>query len=162
MSNTASRACLSCKGSGLHHHEAFTSGTESFPAKDYRCNACGGTGVFAAIAVPAILEAIRGRKGLCSRRPEGARAYYVWRMARFHGGIDVTMPVVATMLSCGDPFRAEMDIMADAVAKRVYGTNLAGAHRWGMALEGLPETAYSSGPVLAGEKPDLELAELAL
>ena len=65
-----------------------------------------------------------------------------------------------------DPFLKELDAIADAVAKRVYGTDLAGASRWGSLLgnhtapAGLPATAYPGGPVLTTEKPEEEWLEL--
>jgi len=117
-----------------------------------------------------IVEEIKGRKGLCSKRPEGSRAYYVWRMARFHGGADVTMPVVASVLRGNDPFVKELDALAELVAKKVFGTDMAAALRWGSALgflnqaipAGLPGSAYPNGPVvLDGNKPVAESLEIA-
>lgn len=135
------------------------------------CYSCKGAGHFAPLDVESIVSAIKGRKGLRSARPAyalGARPYYVWRLARFHGGADVTMPVCAGMDISGDPFRAELDALADAVAKRVFGTDLAAAYRWRGAMggsdsvpAGLPASAYAGGPVLtSGEKPESELLEL--
>ena len=90
-------------------------------------------------------------------------------MARFHGGADVTMPVCASMDVAGDPFVDVLDIIADRVAQRVYGTDKAAAYRWGSALfgsdmkvpDGMPASAYSCGPVvLDGDKPEEEMMEL--
>ena len=135
------------------------------------CRGCGRTGTFSAPDFDAILNEVRGRKGLRTKRPDSARAYYVWRMARFHGGADVTIPMFAMSEISGDPFVAELDSFADLVAKAAFGTNLAAAHRWGGLLglrsaaerpmKGLPATAYELGPVLNGvEKPECELLEL--
>ena len=163
------RNCKSCKGSG----NTFQDGTV---VAERACVSCDGRGTFPEIDAPAIIEAIKGRKGLRSKAPDcyGAnhtvsniRAYYVWRMARFHGGVDVTMPVVAGIMVNGDPYTKELDALADAVAKRVFGTDLAAAYRWGNLLvgeiavpDGMPATAYSCGPVLTAEKPEEEMAEL--
>lgn len=150
------RICPHCEGKG------YTIWTWSDrPDENHKCYDCDGTGFFHPIDVPAIMAAIKGRKGLRSSRPsrdKGHRAYYVWRMARFHGGVDVTMPFMAS-LDCGnDPFRAELDAIADHVAKAVFGTDLAAAYRWGSALgmidkpapAGLPLTAYPNGPEKMG------------
>jgi len=137
------------------------------PARTYKCPYCDGAGTFPPVDIAAIATAIKGRKGLCSKRPADSRAYYVWRMARFHGGADVTLPMTATFDVAGDPFRTELDIIADAVAKRVFGTDLAGVHRWGRAMgtldrdmPGLPDSAYSGGRVADCDKPEEEQAEL--
>jgi hypothetical protein len=107
-----------------------------------------------------IAALIQGRRGDLRRsppRPTGDtaldnRAYYVWRMARFSGGADVTMPVLASIRVGGDPERDNLDVMADRAAERYFGTCLAGAHRWSSALrgtaapDGLPPSAYPGGP----------------
>ena len=160
--------CTACKGSTKIAYESFTGvdGTR-YPGRSFACNACRGSGVFSAPDQPKIIHEISGRKGLCSKRPSDARAYYVWRMARVHGGADVTMPVCAMSQIHGDPFRDQLDLLADAVAKHVYGTDLAAANRWGMALghiskplSGLPPTAYECGPVTDEFKPIEEVLEL--
>lgn len=152
------RSCTRCSATGK---------LSLFEGHSTTCYYCKGSGVFAAPDIPALLAAIRGRKGLVSRRPADSRAYYVWRMARFHGGVDVTLPICASGAVRGDPFLKELDALADAVAKRVYGTDLAAAYRWSGLLtsevvrpDGLPPTAYPSGPVVTGPKPACELAEL--
>lgn len=60
---------------------------------------------------------------------QAARAYYVWRMARFNGGIDMTMPMSADLVVRGDPFRAKLDALADAVAKRAFGLDMSAARK---------------------------------
>ena len=162
------RPCKSCNGKGSVFHKGFTSlEGKVYPDTTRRCFACEGTGQFAKPDFRAILSAIKGRKGLCSKRPKDRRAYYVWRMTRFHGGADVTMPVGASMEVHGDPYVAELDRLVDLVAKRVFGTDLAAAHRWGRALgivdrdmPGLPGSAYAGGPVADGDKPLEEILEL--
>jgi hypothetical protein len=141
------------------------------------CVSCNGDIAFTEPDYRAILSAIKGRKGLRSKAPdyyganytrENKRSYYVWRMARFHGGEDVTMPITATTIVNGDPWIPELDKLADLVAKRVFGSNRAAAYRWAGALgysvqvpDGMPASAYPGGPVvLDGNKPLEELAEL--
>lgn len=160
------RPCRSCDGNGRRAVYGREGETRA-------CYTCEGAGRLAALDELAIRAAIRGRKGLRTAPPEkrgvaGARAYYVWRLARFHGGVDVTMPVMASTLIHGDPFVRELEALAETIAREWLGTDLAGAVRWGSALgyiqrapAGLPATAYPSGPVLDGvHKPDEELLEL--
>jgi hypothetical protein len=67
-----------------------------------------------------------------------ARAYYVWRLARFHGGKDCTMPVMADMVVRGDPCKGELDKLADVIARESFGTDLGAALRWGRAFGIIP------------------------
>ena len=81
---------------------------------------------------------LKGRKGplksaLGSFPPKGSspeyamfhrRAYYVWRMARFHGGADMTMPVMAGMNASGEPCKETLDKLADTMAREAFGTDL--------------------------------------
>jgi len=60
-----------------------------------------------------------------------------------------------------------LDLLADAVAKQVYGTDMAAAHRWGRSLgyvqedvPGLPDSAYPGGRVADEDKPAEETEEL--
>jgi hypothetical protein len=163
------RACKSCKGSGKAYQWEYEKARGEAPKP---CYSCQGRGWFGPPDAAAIIAAIKGRKGLRSSRPkDDSRAYFCWRLARFHGGADVTMPMGAEMEVRGDPYVKELDAIADAVAQRVYGTNLAAAHRWGRLLgylpsdkemPGLPATAYESGPVLGfgATKPEEERNEL--
>lgn len=168
------QACTKCKGTGEMHRDALPAGTyggtyyPAVPARTDPCCYCHGAGWFAPLDVPAICEEIKGRKGLRSARPKSSRAYYVWRLARFHGGADVTMPVCAMLDINGDPFEKQLELLADAVAKKVFGTDLAAACRWGNALghnitvpDNMPPSAYSCGPVADADKPESEQMELA-
>jgi len=111
-----SQNCTACKGTGSYAYESFigVDGTR-YPARSFSCNACHSTGIFSAPDTANIINQISGRKGLCSKRPASSRAYYVWRMARFHGGADVTMPICAMSRVHGDPFKDQLDLLADAV-----------------------------------------------
>jgi hypothetical protein len=100
-----------------------------------QCYSCHGRGTFPPPDVSAIRAAVRGRKGLrTSSRGLDPRAYYVWRMARFHGGADMSMPVMAATLIHGDPYVEELDVLADALAREHYGSDMRAALRWGRAL----------------------------
>src|SRR5690606_28352590 len=126
-------------------------------------SACSGRGEFPGLDVPAIVRAITSSRGpskgrLLTSRPRNdpadrvgsSRAYFVWRLARFHGGRDVTLPVVAYTDIAGDPFGRELETLAEGVAKLAFGTDMAAAYRWGALLgfgpqdppPGLPPTAY--------------------
>lgn len=155
---TDSRNCGRCKGAGFNvtpaqeefsYTDSTTGRTTHYaatPEKTQKCTYCDGRGDFPSIDIDMLLTAIKGRKGLRSAAPkprDGSRgygdlhdhrAYYVWRLARFHGGEDVTMPMTVTMLIHHDPFQKELDAIADRVAKAAFGTDLAAAHRWGRAL----------------------------
>lgn len=177
--------CRRCKGSGRYTSRGFTAqdGTV-YPETTRPCSSCDGRGDFPAVSVESILtlistgkkDARRFRKSWPSKanvwRTRDAltcRAYYVWRLARFHGGADVTMPMTAMTVVEGDPHRAVLDAMADVVARKVFGTDRAASARWGSVLgfskgpapEGLPASAYEGGPVVTeGQKPWFEALEL--
>jgi hypothetical protein len=139
------------------------------------CPFCGGRGHFSRPEVSALLTLIKGRKPgtLRSKRPDDDRAYYVWRMARFHGGADVTMPMTAAFGVTGDPYVPYLDVVAEKVAQRVYGSDMAGSIRWAYAMGHevsdsyingsaiVPPSALPGGPVvLDGNKPYCEQLEL--
>jgi len=178
---TSDRPCTRCHGEGRTHSTwAVENGYEGPEGK--KCHCCEGKGSFPGLDVAKIVDALFTTKGKSrSFRKSfpsklnhfsstfGGRCYYVWRLARFHGGADVTMPMTADMVTGGDPFKKELDALADLVAKKVYGTDLAAAYRWGGLLgfaprnapKGLPGSAYEGGPVVMdGEKPWWEAAEL--
>ncbi len=168
---TETRPCTSCKGEGTRPHWQ-----EGKPPQE--CSACKGKCFFEAPDVDAILKEIMTRQGKFRqswpsnknvwKNRSMARAYYVWRLARFHGGKDVTMPMTADLMTRGDSWKKELDAMSDVVAKKAFGTDMAAAYRWGAALgfaksppRGcLPATAYEGGPVADHTKPKFEAAEL--
>lgn len=126
--------------------------------RELTCLGCGGSLQFYPPDLEKILADIKGRKGLRSARPKDARSYYVWRLARFHGGADVTMPVMADLELGLDPFKKELDEITDMVAKVAYGTDMASACRWGGFLTNVdtvtyaeetnqPASAFPCGPV---------------
>lgn len=165
--NSATLPCTQCKGTMLTRPIVIDE-TKTIPAR--QCPHCNGIGQFNTVDVPALLKLVKGRKPgtLRSKRPDDSRAYYVWRMARFHGGADVTMPMTASLMVSGDPYVPMLDVVADKVAEAVYGTCRAGSSRWAAAMgyelapePGLPATAYPCGPVVTdSNKPYNEQLEL--
>lgn len=178
-------ACTRCKGSGKRVSPGFTAGDGTvYEEKTHDCYACKGRGSFPAVNVETIKALIAtkrkskdGKQKFRASWPGNVwreadvdvrRAYYVWRLTRFHGGADVTMPMTAMSVVEGDPHVKLLDVLSDYVAKQVFGTDRAASHRWGRALgfvaadqPGLPESAYEGGPVVtSGEKPAFEQAEL--
>ncbi len=82
------------------------------------------------------------------------------------------MPVMASMDIRNYPFVKELDLIVDFVAKAAFGTTLAAAMRWGPLMGGITSeqareygklkgieimTAFESGPVVLGGKPEREL-----
>lgn len=164
------RDCTRCEGKGTTFHQGFTYGEKTYPDETKVCSRCKGAKTFTAPDYKVIFEMVTTGRGMADGKRKvrasadkkwnhyndmnGARAYYVWRLARFHGGKDVTMPMMAGIAIGGDPFVAELDKLSELIAKRVFGTDMAGASRWGVLLgsvqpnqvpAGLPETAYEGG-----------------
>lgn len=139
--------CISCKGEGKVFRKGFEFEGKVYPDKWDPCISCKGKGTFLAPNEEKILERITATKGKNKGKlrasmtsnfndKEEARAYYVWRLARFHGGKDMTMPMMADLGVRGDPYRGELDKLADKVAKDQFGTNLAAARAWHRAFYG--------------------------
>lgn len=108
---------------------------------DNECPFCLGQRFFEPVDAPKILGDIyttRGRgKGNFRVTPPkmngsvlSHRTYYVWRMARFHGGIDMAMPVKAEIMIEGDPFVKELKTLSEKLAKVEFGTSTAAIERW--------------------------------
>ena len=180
MENTRKCNERSCNN-GISISAGFEYAGKFYPETQRQCSTCLGRGTMSEPDYQAIFEAVtttRGAKG--SRRfrqspptawtksslgIENRRAYYVWRLARFHGGADVTMPIGAMTFAGKDAWLPELDRYASELAKKVFGTDLAAAHRWHNALggnlniSGLPASAYSGGPVHDDHKPSFEAEE---
>jgi hypothetical protein len=166
--------CTKCDGKGeaFSDFANYNQVTREFSPGMKACIYCQGRGTFPELNVEAVVSACfttrggkRFRKSMTSpvgrASPEAVRAYYVWRLARFHGGADVTMPITAMMLIDGDPMVKMLDAISDRVALAAFGTSNAAATRWGRALgydvpetPGLPASAYSGGPVHDGHDPN--------
>ncbi len=103
------------------------------------CRTCKGTGTVT-VDSDAISEAIKGRKGLRTSKPTADvfGAVYVWRMARFHGGADTTMPITCYFsIGVGGiipqyvrPMLDTLDRLADIEARKYFGTDLGAAKAW--------------------------------
>ena len=177
------RPCKKCKGTGTHdHHWHWNAATMTGHHGPGPCDECKATGRIAKPDFDAIFETVtKGKKGVEKRtfrsskpkfvnefkNPAEGRAYYVWRMVRFHGGADVTMPVVASMCVSYDPFEPELNKFSEHIAKAAFGTDMAAAYRWANALghsipvpANQPATAFACGPVTDGNKPLAEQPEL--
>jgi hypothetical protein len=138
--------CKVCKGEKVIHSKGFTTeGGKVYPDTTRDCISCKGTGTFPEVNQEKILTRIVAGQGKNKGKirasmtssfsdMEEARAYYVWRLARFHGGKDTTMPMMADLAVRGDPYKGELDKLADQVAKDSFGTDLAAAARWGRAF----------------------------
>jgi len=123
------RACLRCKG-----QKTIVNWDKAIRP----CTYCNGKGGFKEPNKDRILNNCGSNRGVIrSSRPKvdkGFRAYYVWRIARFHGGKDTRMPMCAEMDVQYDPFRPELEEMAQELAAKAFGTSYAGAMIWGRAL----------------------------
>lgn len=142
--SASERHCSRCKGARKVFWEGFTatSGTV-YPDKWVDCTWCDGIGKYSEPNVEEIEALVLATKGknkgklrASMKSSDNARAYYVWRMARFHGGVDVTLPVMADLGVRGDPYRKELDQIAEDVAKKYLGSNMRGAMRWHQAMFG--------------------------
>ncbi len=115
------------------------------------CCCCAGRGDFPGLTQDDLLELAnqclvsKGRtKGrLKTSRPKyeptvaAKRAYYVWRLARFHGGKDMTMPMGADLDIRGDGARDILDELSRIVARVGTGRSQSvGEARWTHALTG--------------------------
>lgn len=163
-------ACTKCKGAGhalsMGYRYTMDDGTlRVVPTKWKVCSYCDGTAWFHAPDLETLVKAVTGRKPrtLKSKRPDDARCYYVWRLARFHGGKDVCLPMSAEMEIAGDPYRDVLDELARLIAKAYFGSGNVGAARWQQAMYGshsfddLP--SHLDGPVYDSDKPLEEMLE---
>lgn len=69
------------------------------------------------------------------------RAQYVWRMARWHSGADgrganLGGAIMAEIDLGSDPYKPELDALADKIACECHGSDLYAARRWKQAMYG--------------------------
>lgn len=149
--------CTNCHGAGETEHWR-KDGTMRV------CSCCDGRGTFESPDLKQLCEAIRGRKPrtVRSKRPEDPRAFFLWRMTRFHSGADVTLPVVATMDVDGDPFKPVLEIAAQMIAEHCTGKQSIGSARWRHAIHGeMPaDPAVLDMPIFDSDKPMIERMEV--
>jgi hypothetical protein len=123
------RTCPRCDGRG-RYESALRDGSMR------PCYTCDQVGSLPALDRDAIRSRIIRRDGELRRSAPhcrdltGRRAYYVWRLARFHGGADTCMPIKAETLNHGDPFLHALEEMADAHAREFFGSDMGAARRW--------------------------------
>ena len=149
--------CTRCNGAGEVEHWRHD-GTM------VPCDCCDGRGTFEAPDLEQLCAAIKGRKPrtVRSKRPDEPRAWFLWRMVRFHTGKDVTLPMTATMAIEGDPFKSTLDAAALIIAHHFTGKDSIGSARWRHAMHGESpaDPAVLSLPVFDGDKPFEESLEL--
>jgi len=127
------------------------------------CTCCDGRGTFDRPDLVQLCTAIKGRKPgtVRSKRPDDVRAWFMWRMFRFHSGKDVTLPMTATIAIEGDPWKSTLDAAAEMIAKHFTGRESIGSARWRHAIHGEPsDPAVVNMPVTDGDKPWCERLEL--
>lgn len=164
--------CKRCNGDGYTFHRGFDvdessldGKPKSFPSRWDVCNCCDGAGWFHAPDLKHLIKQIIGRKPrtLRSARPKSPRAYYLWRLARFHGGKDICLPMGAEMEISGDPYRDTLDAAARFVAQAYFGSGNVGTARWHQAMYGKHEFSdlpdVLDGPVYDSDKPISEMME---
>ena len=104
------------------------------------CHYCGGTGELPEINAELIELALIARGTLRKSAPPvksrnnvfGKRCYYVWRLAQFHGGVDMRMPMGAE-IECHGASVSELDTLdsvANFLAKKYLGSNMRAALRY--------------------------------
>ena len=149
--------CTNCHGAGETKHWR-NDGTMRV------CSCCDGRGAFESPDLKQLCEAIKGRKPgtVRSRRPEGSREWFLWRMTRFHNGQDVTLPMTATMAVDGDPFKPTLDAAAVMIAQHFTGKQSIGSARWRHAIHGeMPaDPAVLDMPTFDSDKPMIERMEV--
>lgn len=164
--------CKRCNGAGHTLSKGFSFTREetgkrvSYPSKWQTCHDCDGKGWFHAPDPRQLLTAVKGRKPgtLRSKRPDSAREYYLWRLARFHGGKDVCLPMGAEMEVGGDPYKELIDELAKQLAKHLFGSGNVGMARWQQAIYGshsFADVPADTGmmPVYDSDKPMEEMLE---
>ena len=128
------------------------------------CDCCDGRGTFEAPDLEQLCAAIKGRKPrtVRSKRPDDPRAWFLWRMVRFHTGKDATLPMTATIAIEGDPFKPTLDAAAKIIARHFTGKESIGSARWRHAMHGETpsDLAILNMPVADGDKPFEESLEL--
>ena len=159
--------CKTCNGSGEVEHWRHDGTMKP-------CSDCDGRGYFVAPDFKAILKAIQGRKRIMSpcegggvikalrtKRPDDSRAYFVWRLTRFHSGADVCMPMTAAFEISGDPYIKELNEFAASYAAALTGKGSIGSQRWNYSYGGIEPTdpEVLNMPTYDDSKPYSELPE---
>ena len=170
-----SKPCNRCKGTAIDSY--VWNGKDHAPGPCARCDATGHQSKpdFGAILDLITKKSKDGKIAFRKSKPDlqefkivlHGQAYFVWRMVRFHGGADVTMPMIAGLCVRNDSYYDELDQFACLLAKHFMGTDMAAAYRWARALghsvsvpDSMPASAFPCGPVADEHKPEQEMMEL--
>jgi len=149
--------CTRCDGAGLVDHWRRD-------GSKVDCTCCDGRGTFEAPDLVQLCAAIKGRKPrtLRSKRPDDARAWFLWRMCRFHLGKDTCLPMTASLAVDGDPFVPTLDAAARVIALHFTGKESIGSARWRHAMHGETpaDPSILSMAVTDNDKPWCERLEL--
>jgi hypothetical protein len=163
--------CGRCNGTGIYVSREITGddGKIIIARKESACSWCDSVGYFVKPDIETLVKLIKGRKPgtLRSKRPDDSRAYFIWRMVRFHTGADVCLPMMAGLEISGDPYQEMLDAISEMIAQKMTGHKSAGRARWQSAMYGtdtqekyMPESAFPGGRIIDGNKPESELLEL--
>lgn len=132
--------CTGCGGAGVRRHF----GQEDRYVVCYSCHGHGGDGVPQLATLLGQCVATRGARKGCllkaapfgpSSDPDKSRARWLWRMLRFHSGLDVCMPWGFDLGSDKGAERV-LDSFAKAIVAAVTGKASAGQDRWREAMYG--------------------------
>ena len=142
MASTETFDCPRCEGTGTERYYARRDGS-------WACRVCDGTKIVA-INVDAIQATLwtshggtrRFRASKTSTMKATFGAEYVWRNARFHGGKDMSLPIMSydtvgvygIVTHQARVMLRRLDEIANAVAVEAFGSNMRAARRWGQAL----------------------------
>ena len=55
-------------------------------------------------------------------------------MTRWNGGVDTSMPMIAELMSMGDPYTDELELHSRVLAKNCFGTDRGAVDRWAPLL----------------------------
>jgi hypothetical protein len=125
---TETITCPACQGTGL--------GRWDRPC--YECNGATTLTIDPDAVLAACMNSRTGRfRGSSPKRSDQGGVYgarFVWRMIRFHTGLDMSMPMMVTM-EHSRSMQDRLHALADWAAWEIAGErSLRGALRWGRAL----------------------------
>lgn len=168
---TGDYQCQSCKGLGKTKDYKFSHEADK-PETWSKCKYCE-SGIIKRESFVSLLRRVStsngGRFRIKKSKPDSyGLDYYFWRMFRFHSGLDVTMPMTASLMNSEKLQTESVDTFSLLINFILHGYLSGGAARWSGLLGGgyqaeknLPESARSLGPVLLDDaKPEIELGEL--
>ena len=125
--STSIANCTRCNGAGQIEHWRHD-GTM------VTCHCCNGRGTFESPDLKQLCADIKRlqAKHCPQQAAEDPRAYFLWRMIRFHTGKDVTLPMTASMAVDHDPFKPTLEAAAVIIARHFTGRDSIGSAGGGM------------------------------